>query len=151
MKTTNNHNIDHSLMDALASRTRSMVDYQAFNTPVLQQWQQLISKIRNSANGNQWVTLINPPFIPNDKYLNEIGLGHCYIRVIKLDENNENSKRYIQQCLQNGKSSIVALWASNELGLPEILLNDAPVACQALVFAELQATESCYQQMEMAV
>ena len=132
------------------SKAKSFIQFYAFDAPLLNQWCQLISIIREKANTQQWVTLINPPFIPNERYLRDIGLGDHYVRVIRLDSGCSASSRYIQRCLQNGKSSVVAVWASKVTELPDILLNDSPLACQALVFTDSGKQLAQSPQLEMA-
>lgn len=134
-----------------ASR-RPFVHFQSNTSPLLHQWHQLINVIREKANRRQWVTLVNPPFIPNDHYLNEIGLGDHYVRVIRLEQNCEEKLKYIQQCVQNGKSSVVAIWSDDISELPNILLNDSPLSCQALVFSNYRdESKNRGPQLEMAI
>ncbi|WP_196157838.1 hypothetical protein [Reinekea sp. G2M2-21] len=122
------------IITSLIHKARSVVHFHAYDSPILNQWHQLLSAIREKANSRQWVTLINPPFIPNDRYMREIGLGDHYVRVIRLDNSDIATVSYIQRCLQNGKSAVVAVWANNPNELPDILLNGSPLGCQALVF-----------------
>lgn len=104
--------------------------------PLLNQWHHLIEAIRQSATKSQWITLINPPFIPNDAYLKEIGLGEFYVRIVQFKTLSDGTNQHIQRCLQNGKSSVVAVWSNKQQDLPDIILNERPVGCRALVFSD---------------
>jgi cell division inhibitor SulA len=143
--------VENSFFQSISVAAKSLISFHAYETPILQQWHQLISTIRDKANRRQWVTLINPPFIPNDAYLKEIGLGDHYVRVMRLEHNTPATSKYIQRCVQNGKSSVVAVWVSNREDLPDVLLNDSPIGCQALVFCPNMPTASSeHKQFEMA-
>jgi len=151
MITTTNQKNNSSLVFAdFARKAKSYIQFYAYDTPLLNQWCQLISTIRENANHRQWVTLINPPFIPNDHYLRDIGLGNHYLRIIRLDSECSATSSYIQKCLQNGKSSVVAVWARQCGELPNILLNDSPLACQAIVFTDSGSQLARSPQLEMA-
>ena len=151
MISTNNNSVSiQTPLAQFANKAKSLIQFYAYDSPLLNQWCQLISTIRENANTRQWVTLINPPFIPNDQYLKEIGLQNHYLRIVRLDSQCPQTTNYIQKCLQNGKSTVVAVWASNVRELPEILLNDAPLSCQALVFTDSGNQQPFGQQMEMA-
>ncbi|MEJ2045280.1 MAG: hypothetical protein P8X74_15320 [Reinekea sp.] len=120
-------------------------DYQ---TPLLNQWQYLVAAIKEKPLTHQWVTLINPPFIPNDQYLNDIGLGTHYIRIIRLSEQSPSIKKYIQRCLQNGKSALVVIWSTQAGQLPEILNDNNALSCQALVFSDHDPINTLQKQLE---
>jgi len=145
-----NNTFNNQLLNSIAYKARSFVEFHAYDSPLLNQWHHLISTIRASANTRQWVTLINPPFIPNDQYLTDIGLGDHYVRVIRLENTSAETTKYIQRCLQNGKSSVVAVWSNSNNELPEILLNDSPLSCQALVFSQSKIAAYENQQLEIA-
>lgn len=117
----------------------NQVTHRSLQAPVLEQWQQLVHAMQHSANTRQWVTLINPPFIPNERYLAQIGLANHYLRIVRIDENNSESKRSIQRCLQNGKSSLVALWLNDSQEWDELFADDARLGCKALVFSDQNA------------
>jgi len=142
--------LNQHFLHTIGEKARSFVEFHAYDSPLLNQWHHLIASMRANANSRQWVTLINPPFIPNDQYLNEIGLGDYYVRIIRLAHNSEATTRYIQRCLQNGKSSVVAVWSNNIDELPDVLLNESPLGCQALVFSAAQQAEFRHQQLEIA-
>lgn len=116
------------------------------STPLLNQWHHLIGAMR-TAGRHQWVTLINPPFIPNEKYLNHLGLGDLYIRTVWLKSGDQNTERYVRKCLQNGKSTLVAIWL-DEVLLPEDIISQGLFNCSSLVFSHTSETEL---QLEMAV
>ena len=144
------NNFKQPVLANVAAKARALVEFYAYDAPLLNQWHQLIEIMRQRANKRQWVTLINPPFIPNDKYLQDIGLGDHYVRVIRLKSANPESIRYIRNCLQNGKSSIVAVWASHTNDLPDILFNETHLGCQALVFSQSSTYVTQHQQLEMS-
>jgi cell division inhibitor SulA len=152
MQTANyNYTQNQNFFSTMTQTAMSFVQFHAFDAPILNQWHQLIAAIREKANTRQWVTLINPPFIPNDDYMAEIGLGEHYVRVIRLNNENSETTKYIQRCLQNGKSSVVAIWASQQHTLPDVLLNETPLGCQALVFTNSAETTHLNPQLEMAL
>ncbi|WP_320822400.1 hypothetical protein [Reinekea sp.] len=142
--------LKQNFLHSMGEQARSFVEFHSYDAPLLNQWQQLIASMRANANSRQWVTLINPPFIPNDQYLNAIGLGDYYVRIVRLAHNSEASTRHIQRCLQNGKSSMVAVWSNKIEELPDILLNASPLGCQALVFSVTPQAELRHQQLEIA-
>jgi cell division inhibitor SulA len=151
LNTNYNYSQNQNILSTMTQAAISFVEFHAFDAPILNQWHQLISAIREKANTRQWVTLINPPFIPNDAYLSKIGLGDHYVRVVRLKDDDSETTKYIQRCLQNGKSSVVAVWASQQHTLPDILLNDSPLGCQALVFTGSNESLHASPQLEMAV
>ncbi len=119
----------------LAIKTND-VTYLSMCAPLLTQWHHLVSALRSTVTPSRWVTLIDPPFIPNDRYLREIGLGDSFVRIVRLNKKDtKENARYIQQCIQNGKSSLVAVWANREDELPDIFDNERPVACKTLIFS----------------
>jgi|TARA_B110000503_G_C7161494_1_gene419866 cell division inhibitor SulA len=142
--------LNQHFLHSMGEKAKSFVEFHAYDSPLLNQWHHLIASMRANANKRQWVTLINPPFIPNDQYLNEIGLGDYYVRIIRLAHNSEATTRYIQRCVQNGKSSIVAVWSNRVDELPEVLLNESPLGCQALVFSAGNRAQFRDQQLEIA-
>ena len=130
-----NYSRQTGLFAMMAQQNQSKVDHQDANSPILEQWHHLIDAIRSNANPRQWVTLVNPPFIPNDRYLRDIGLSNHYIRVVRLSQNAPDTEEYIQQCVQNGKSSLVAIWADGIHELPDVLQDEGRLSCRTLVFS----------------
>ncbi len=119
-----------------------------YRTPLINQWHHLIAAIREKSSSKQWITLVNPPFIPNDQYLKEIGLGDHYIRIIQISEQNPSLKKYIRLCVQNGKSALVAIWSMQDEQLPEILQDNDALSCRTLLFSNAEESSS---QLELAV
>ncbi len=147
MIATNYANSYLPVMPSMAYSSSALVDFQANSTPLLNQWYQLISAIRTRAIQSQWVTLINPPFIPNEQYLKSIGLEDYYVRIVRFDESSDMTTQYIQNCLQNGKSAVVAVWANSHKILPDILWDNGRISCKALVFCNLDRTERAEHQL----
>lgn len=106
-------------------------------SPLANQCHYLIDAIRQVKNARLWVTLIDPPFLPNKGYLSMLGLGHFTIRIVRLKGLSPAEKQHcLEQCVLNGKSSLVAIWSTARADIPAIL-NDEGLEtplCQTLVF-----------------
>lgn len=113
------------------------------------QYQILLEQIRVNASHRLWVTLINPPFIPNEEYLASVGLSNYYVRIIHLNESDRNFAQYIRQLVQNGKSSLVAYWCNNEL-YPDFVFDDIDVvSCKTLIFGHEKNSNGEKSQLEL--
>ena len=134
---------------AFMSASNQPLQRYEYHTPVLNQWQYLLAAIRDKGPTKQWVTLINPPFIPNDRYLQEIGLDQHYIRIVRLCEHNPSIKNYIQRCLINGKSALVAIWSTQPDTLPEILQSKSGFTCRTLLFSNEPEPQHSHLQLEL--
>lgn len=137
----------HGFSNATPSRTSS-IEFHRHDLPILNQWHQLLNAIRHNASSTQWVTLVNPPFIPNKQYLSKVGLGGYHIRVLRLEETHQHSQHHIEQCLLNGKSGLVALWSNQPSSLPKVITQSDNIECNALVFSSFEPEEK--RQMEMS-
>lgn len=146
-----NQNSQSGLFATLVNQACAKVRQYSAETSLLEQWHQLIDAIREDGNPRQWVTLVNPPFIPNDRYLREIGLSNHYIRVVRLSQHSKSTEDYIQQCVQNGKSSLVAVWLENTDLLPDVLKVDSQLSCRTLVFTTDSPQLSKTEQLELAI
>lgn len=145
------NNQQPGMFAVMAQQANAKVRHLEANAPLLQQWEQLIEAICEDANTRQWVTLVNPPFIPNDRYLRQIGLANHYIRVVRLHQQSKDTENYIRQCVQNGKSSLVAIWADACLNLPEELQDEQRVSCRTLVFSGGTDCQSFGDQLELSI
>lgn len=119
-------------------------------SPLANQCHYLLEGIRNVKNTGLWITLIDPPFLPNKSYLAKIGLGHYVIRVVRLNgKSPEIKQQCIEQCLLNGKSGLVAIWSTQNTEIPNILKDDGleTPLCQTLVF---EKKTTSIEQLEMS-
>jgi cell division inhibitor SulA len=121
----------------------------SINAPLFTQWHKLVSALK-TADNQQWVTLINPPFIPDDSFLERSGLANCYIRIVMLKEHNPNTLRYIQQSMHNGKSTLVAAWLNNE-ELAMEFQEETRSRCHTLLFCRDTVIGITEPQLEMAI
>ncbi|MBU2865234.1 hypothetical protein QWZ13_12125 [Reinekea marina] len=127
-------------------RTVRFFDY---CSPIVSQCHFLIDAIRQVKNARLWVTLIDPPFLPKKGYLTMLGLGHFSIRVVRLKGMSTVEKQHcLEQCVLNGKSSLVAIWSTSKTEIPAILNDDGleTPLCQTLVF---ENQTSRHEQLEM--
>jgi cell division inhibitor SulA len=119
-------------------------------SPLINQCHYLVEGIRNVKNSGLWITLIDPPFLPNKSYLSKIGLGHYAVRVVRLNGKSPAFKQQcIEQCVLNGKSGLVAIWSTHHTEVPSILKDDdleTPL-CQTMVF---EKKSSSLEQLEMS-
>lgn len=136
-------------LSQVSRSTNTKVEFHSYDSPLINQWHHLISAIKKNGNAHQWVTLINPPFIPNHQYLKNIKLGDYSIRIVKLPTGADSSKQVIEQCLRNGKSSMVALWSDVSGELPSTLNDSAQNSCPTLVFSS-QHRRDLSNQIELA-
>ncbi|MFQ3282645.1 hypothetical protein [Reinekea sp.] len=133
-----------------APKPRRALRFFDYCSPLLNQFHYLVEGIRHVTNSGLWITLIDPPFLPNKHHLTKIGLGHYAVRVVRLNGKSAALKQQcIEQCVLNGKSGLVAIWSTHHTEVPSILKDDdleTPL-CQTLVF-EKRTTSS--EQLEMS-
>ncbi|TCS42602.1 hypothetical protein [Reinekea marinisedimentorum] len=117
--------------------------------PLFTQWHRLLGTIKNT-DRKQWITLINPPFKPDDRFLEASGLGHCYFRIVILKEHNPSTLKYIRQSMLNGKSSLVAAWLNSE-DMAREFQDVSHCKCKTLLFCRDQAIGAKDPQLELAI
>ena len=119
------------------------IELASSEAPLFAQWHRLLAALAE-ASEQKWITLINPPFVPDEQSLAAYGISKRFFRVLTLSETNPNTQKHIVRSIYNEKSSLVAAWLDHPALVDDIKnliadntaeFNSKSSACKTLLFS----------------